>query len=152
MNLPLELVNVLNWRDKEEDKQKFIVLDENRETTINKHLGVMYPVFNYMVQFGIDYHSFMDNNDVEGLHQFIQKYQDDSYWRIASFVKGLIMDIEAVQNTLLYPHISNGIVEGTNSIIKSVKRVCGGRAKIDLLTAKMVLRQKVKPDRVRINA
>ena len=47
------------------------------------------------------------------------------------------MDTDAVRNTLIYPDISNGIVEGINSIIKCVKRVCGGKAKIDLLTAKM---------------
>jgi len=101
----------------------------------------MHPVAEHMVQFGADYHSFMDRNDPDGLLEFIDKYKVDSFWRLARFAKGLEADIDAVRNTLLYPTISNGPVEGINSIIKCVKRVGGGRAKIDLLSATMILRQ-----------
>lgn len=141
MNIPLELLDILNWRDTEPQKRKQFVPDEKRESAINHYLSVRHPVFEHMVQFGIDYHDFMDSNNPEGLLEFIDKYIDDSYWRLARFAKGLQMDIQAVTNTLLYPHISNGLVEGTNSITKCVKRIGGSRAKIDLLTATMVLRQ-----------
>jgi transposase len=89
----------------------------------------------------------MDNNDLTGLIEFIQKYKNDSYWRLARFANGLEMDIEAVKNTLIHPNISNGVTEGINSLIKSIKRVGGGKAKIDLLTAKMVIRHLKKPAR-----
>jgi transposase len=94
-----------------------------------------------MIQFGIDYHNFMDNNNPAGLLEFINKYKDSSHWRLARFAKGLQMDIAAVTNTLLYPDISNGMVEGINNAIKCDKRVCGGRANIDLLTSRTVARQ-----------
>jgi len=141
MGIPLELVDILNWRDTEPQEHKQVVADEKRESAVNNYLSVRHPVFEHMVQFGIDYHDFMDNNNQAGLPDFINKYIDDSYWRLARFAKGLQMDIEAVKNTLAYPHISNGPVEGTNSLTKCVKRVGGNRAKIDLLTATMVIRQ-----------
>ena len=139
MNLPLELVDVLNWRNVEPIKEKQPTNADN-EATVDHFISTIYPVYSHMIQFGIDYHSFMDKNDPIGLLDFIEKYKNDSYWRLAKFANGLQMDIEAVTNTLLYPHISNGPTEGINSAIKCVKRVCGGKAKIDLLTAKMVIR------------
>jgi len=144
MNIPLELVDILNWRDAELQGQKRAPNDVAREAAVNHYLSVRHPVFEHMVQFGIDYHNFMDSNDQAGLLEFIDKYMGDGYPRLATFAKGLKMDIEAVRNTLLYPHISNGMVEGTNSTTKCVKRVGGSRAKIDLLTAKLLLRQQDK--------
>jgi len=140
MNIPLELVDVLKWRNAAPDRQELAATDENREAFIDHFLSAMYPVYDHMIQFGVDYHNFMDNNDPVGLLEFIDKYKDNGYWRLAKFANGLRMDFDAVKNTLLYPSISNGIVEGINSIIKCIKRVCGGKAKIDLLTAKMVMR------------
>ena len=141
MDIPLELADILKWRNTNPNETKQVIDYINREETVDHYLSVMHPVCGNMIQFGIDYHNFMDNNDPSGLVDFINKYKHDSYWRLARFANGLQMDIDAVKNTLLYPHISNGPVEGTNSIIKCVKRMGGSRAKIDLLTAKMVLRQ-----------
>jgi len=139
MNIPLELVDVLNWRDAGPVENK-LAANADAAEVVDRHISNMNPVYAHMIQFGIDYHKFMDNNDLAGLHEFIDKYRGDSYWRLAKFANGLQMDIDAVKNALIYPDISNGIVEGINSIIKCVKRVCGGKAKIDLLTAKMVVR------------
>jgi len=151
MNLPLELVNILKWGN-ELNKKSPEVIDLNAEASVEHYLNVMHPVYSHMIQFGVDYHNFMDKNNPTGLIEFIEKYKNDNYWRLAKFANGLQMDFEAVKNTLLYPNISNGIVEGTNSLTKSVKRVGGGKAKIDLLTAKMVIRQLNKPDIITGNA
>jgi hypothetical protein len=144
MNIPLELVDILKWRQIEPTKEKPVMIETNFETSVDHYMSVMHPVYDHMIQFGVDYHNFMDKNDPVGLYEFIDKYKNDSYWRLARFANGLQMDIDAVKNTLLYPKISNGIVEGINSIIKCIKRVCGGKAKIDLLTAKMVIRHLTK--------
>jgi len=141
MNIPMELADVLNWRDTEPSIVTQMSIGASREAAVAHYLSIMHPVIEHMVQFGVDYHNFMDSNDPVGLIEFIDKYKGNSYWRLARFAKGLEMDIDAVRNTLLYPDISNGPVEGINSIIKCVKRVGGGRAKVDLLSAKMVLRQ-----------
>jgi len=144
MNIPLELLNVFNWRDGTQHDGKPANPIANAEESVENYLNVMYPVYSHMIQFGMDYHNFMDNNDPAGLLEFIAKYKNDSYWRLARFANGLEKDIEAVKNTLLYPYISNGLVEGINNDIKSVKRVGGGKAKVDLLAAKMVLRHQFK--------
>jgi len=141
MNIPMELADVLNWRDTAPSIDNRASNGAIREAAVDNFLSVMYPVTGHMVQFGVDYHNFMDRNDPVGLLEFIEKYKVDSYWRLARFANGLEKDIDAVRNTLLYPDISNGPVEGINSIIKCVKRMGGGRAKIDLLSATMVLRQ-----------
>ena len=137
---------MLNWRDCKPIVPKQPI-DADIEASVERFISVMHPVYKHLIQFGIDYHNFMDSNDVAGLHEFIAKYKNDSYRKLAKFANGLQMDIEAVTNTLLYPDISNGVVEGTNNAIKCDKRLCGGRAKIDLLTARTVLRQLSKSSR-----
>ena len=117
-----------------------MVTSADTDAAVHHYISTMHPEYSHMIQFGADYHKFMDNNDPVGLLEFIDKYKDDRYWRLARFANGLQTDIDAVTNTLLYPDISNGVVEGTNSLIKSIKRVGGGKAKVDLLAAKMVIR------------
>ena len=141
MNIPLELVDILKWRDTGTNEVKPAAIGMNREPAVDWYLSTMHPVCEDMVQFGVEYHSFMDSNDIAGLIEFTEKYKNSSYGRLASFANGLQMDIEAVKNTLLYPHISNGLVEGNNSTIKCAKRVGGSRAKIDLLSATIIIRQ-----------
>ena len=68
---------------------------------------------------------------------FIAIYSQSSIKTIASFANGLLTDIDAVNNSVTSP-LSNGFVEGTNNKIKVTKRIMYGRAKIDLLSAKVV--------------
>lgn len=148
MNIPLELVDMLKWRNIELSDEQQMTSETDLEASVDHYLSVMHPVYDHMIQFGVDYHNFMDNNNPDGLVEFIEKYKNDSYWRLSRFANGLQMDIDAVKNTLLYPDITNGPVEGINSIVKCIKRVCGGKAKIDLLTAKMVIRHQTKTPKV----
>ena len=140
MKIPMELVDAFNWRDVDPIEDKRVATSADADAAVHQYISTMHPVYSHIIQFGADYHKFMDNNDPVGLLEFIDKYKDDSYWRLARFANGLQMDIDAVTNTLLYPDISNGVVEGINSLVKSIKRVGGGKAKVDLLTAKMVIR------------
>jgi len=146
MNIPLELEKVLNWGTPRLSGINLTKADPKLESSVDQLINTMHPVFDHMIQFGTDYHNFMDSNDPVGLLEFIDKYKSDSLWRLAKFAKGLQMDIEAVKNTLLHPNISNGPVEGLNNLIKCDKRVASGRAKIDLLTAKVVLRYLFKEE------
>jgi len=144
MNIPLDLVDIFNWRENEPNEKNHTKADKELEASVDTYIGAKYSVFSHMIQFGVDYHKFMDNNDTDGLIEFIHKYENDNYWRLARFANGLKMDIEAVKNTLLYPDISNGMTEGINSLIKIIKRVGGSKAKVDLLTAKIVIRHTKK--------
>jgi len=136
----LELAGKLNWLDNDVIEDKPSASIPGRDEAIDHYLHTMFPAYNDMIQFGIDFHNFMDNNDLEGLSVFIEKYMASSYSKLAQFANGLQRDIEAVRNTLRYPDISSGIVEGTNNSIKCVKRMGGSRMKIDFLAAKMALR------------
>jgi hypothetical protein len=71
------------------------------------------------------------------LDWFIAIYSQSSVKTIASFVKGLLIDIDAVRNSVT-SSLSNGFVEGNNNRSKAIKRIMYGRAKIDLLSAKVI--------------
>lgn len=87
----------------------------------------------------VAFHEFMLSADVKKLDDFICKYQNDSIETIATFASGLKKDYEAVKNSLLYPQISNGPIEGTNHKIKMMRRRGYGRAGIELINALAVL-------------
>jgi len=57
---------------------------------------------------------------------------------LKSFARGLLADIEAVENGINM-HWSNGAVEGHVNRIKSIKRGMYGRASFDLLRKKVIL-------------
>ena len=86
-----------------------------------------------------DFHVCMDKNDVVLLDSFIEKYKDSEIASVAQFAKGLTKDYDAVKNCLLYPHISNGPIEGINSRTKYIHRRGSGRASVELLNAFRVL-------------
>jgi transposase len=77
--------------------------------------------------------------DVEKLDAFICNYQNDSIEAISVFASGLKKDYDAVKNSLIYPLISNGPMEGTNNKIKMLRRRGYGRAEIELINALAVL-------------
>jgi transposase len=58
---------------------------------------------------------------------------------VAKYANSLMSDYAAVSNSLLYPNISNGPLEGHNDRIKFKHRRSGGRAGLDLLNAYFVL-------------
>ena len=57
---------------------------------------------------------------------------------LKSFAKGLLRDLEAVNNGINM-HWSNGAVEGHVNRIKSIKRQMYGRASFELLRKKVIL-------------
>jgi transposase len=71
------------------------------------------------------------------LSQFIDKYGASTCSPLKSFASGLSMDLAAVQNSIT-SELSNGFVEGLNTKIKAIKRLGYGRAKVDLLRARVV--------------
>lgn len=75
------------------------------------------------------------------LYLFIEKYIHSNIKELCSFARGLLKDIDAVENAVASP-LSNGFVEGTNNKLKMVKRMMYGRCGIVLLRAKMMLASK----------
>jgi len=90
------------------------------------------------------YHVF-DAADPAALTAFIQPYQACDIGPLAQYASGLAHDYDAVKNSLIYPEISNGPLEGVNSRIKMKHRRAGGRAGMELLNAYNVLRPENLP-------
>lgn len=104
-----------------------------------ERLGKAYTLLPLLVTILVAFYEVMLSADVNKLDEFICKYQNDSIETIATFVSGLKKDYDAVKNSLLYPQISNGPIEGTNNKIKMIRRRGYGRAGIELINALAVL-------------
>ena len=87
----------------------------------------------------VSFYEILLSADVNKLDDFICKYQNDSIETIATFASGLKKDYDAVKNSLLYPEISNGPIEGFNNKIKMIRRRGYGRAGLELTNALAVL-------------
>lgn len=72
------------------------------------------------------------------LYCFIDAYSSCEIKPLESFAKGLLNDIDAIENAVGM-NLSNGFVEGTNSKTKMIKRTMYGRCSLPLLRAKIIL-------------
>lgn len=99
----------------------------------------MFPVLQELVQFMKDLYNVFDTRSIEALDAFISKYINSEIYSLAQYANGLQNDYNAVKNSLLYPDISNGPIEGINSRIKMKHRRSAGREGLELLNAYMVI-------------
>jgi len=96
-----------------------------------------YPLVSEIEQCILDFREIYAEKNVALLEQFIKKYSQSRSKPLSAFASGLLMDIEAVKNSII-SDLSNGFVEGNVNKIKTVKRTMYGRAKIDLLRVKIL--------------
>ncbi len=89
-------------------------------------------------QVRIDFCKIFSTKDVSRLDSFIDTYKDSEYTNIKTFARGLKKDYDAVALSVTSP-LSNGPSEGFNTKLKAFCRQTYGRAKNELLNAKMVL-------------
>jgi len=80
------------------------------------------------------FHSLIRSRDSAGFEAWIA---DAKVSPVASFVSGIVQDRAAVKAALTEPW-SNGQTEGQNTKLKLVKRQMYGRAKLDLLRARLL--------------
>jgi transposase len=73
------------------------------------------------------------------LKGWMAKVKSTGFAELKRFVKGLELDLQAVQNALCYSW-SNGVTEGNVNRLKMIKRSMFGRANFDLLRAKVLYR------------
>lgn len=60
---------------------------------------------------------------------FIEKYCYSEISSFKSFAKGLLKDIDTVENPIASP-LSNGFVQGINNKLKMIKQIMYGRASL----------------------
>jgi len=80
------------------------------------------------------FNAMIRKREVAGLDTWIEEAQQSL---IASFAKGLVADYDAVRAAIAEPW-SNGQTEGQITKLKMIKRQMYGRAKLDLLRARLL--------------
>ena len=96
-----------------------------------------YPALEEIAYAVYDFRDIYVTKDTRLLENFIDIYSNSSLCSIKSFAGGLKLDIDAVKNSVV-SELSNGFVEGINNKIKVIKRIMYGRAKLKLLSAKIL--------------
>jgi len=76
-----------------------------------------YPVVPYLTEFLADCYHVFDTAEVNMLDRFLNKYMNSEYEPVAKYANSLRADYAAVRNSLIYPNISNGPLEGHNGRI-----------------------------------
>jgi len=107
--------------------------EEDKTYIFNK-----YPILEEIHYVICDFREIYDKVNLQLLEDFINKYSNCSIPSIKSFANGLKFDIDAVRNSVT-SDLSNGFVEGQNNKVKLIKRTMYGRAKLELLRAKILL-------------
>jgi len=108
-------------------------LSEAHRSYIMEH----YPKIRELRNCILEFRDIFERKSMPRLYLFIEKYMNCDMKEIQTFAKGLMRDIEAVENSVASP-LSNGFVEGTNSKLKMVKRTMYGRCSKELLEAKLI--------------
>lgn len=99
----------------------------------------MFLVFQMLVHFLKDVYNVFDTRNIEALDEFISKYINSEINSLAQYAKGIQGDYDVVKNSLLYPDISHGPIEGINSRIKMKHRRSADREGLELPNAYMVI-------------
>ncbi len=84
-----------------------------------------------------EFYQLMKNGKIEGLKEWLAQAANSGINEMASFAKGIKQDLAAVQ-AAIETQWSNGQVEGQVNRLKTIKRLLYGRAKFDLLRAKVL--------------
>jgi Transposase and inactivated derivatives len=122
---------------KKSDLFQYIWSDNELELHDVIYIIRKYPAVLDIIECVRDFRNIYIEKSADFLKLFINKYSESSIKSIKSFAKGLLLDYDAVKNSVV-SHLSNGFVEGNNNKIKFIKRAMYGRAKIDLLRVKVL--------------
>lgn len=85
----------------------------------------------------------VSSRDADKLTKWIDEAKVLGIDGINSFVNGIIRDINAVKNAIIYDY-NNGLAEGSVNKLKVVKRIMYGRSSFDLLRKKVLRLEKSK--------
>lgn len=85
-----------------------------------------------------EFKEIMFSKNINGLNYWINNTLDLGIAELNSFINGIKIDIEAVNNAILLEY-NNGLAEGSVNKLKVIKRIMYGRNKFDLLRSKVLL-------------
>jgi len=116
---------------------KYLWSGEEIDEKDKSYIFLKYPVLEEIHCSICDFRNIYTQKDEALMDQYIETYKISSVDNLKSFANGLTFDIDAVKNSVTSDS-SNGFVEGINNKIKVIKRVMYGRAKMVLLSAKII--------------
>ena len=109
----------------------------SKESTMYNDLIRRSSILSGLREVNLSFREVMRSRSTDALDEWIEKFSKSSFHHVSAFASNLLMDIDAVKNAITYPY-SNGLTEGINNKIKAIKRQMYGRAKTDLLEARLV--------------
>lgn len=95
------------------------------------------PEINRARRLGIEFQRLISDKRAAGFDEWLKKVAESEVAEFESWAKGLLTDESAVRNALL-SRWSQGQVEGQVNRLKTIKRQMYGRAKFDLLRARVL--------------
>lgn len=95
-------------------------------------------LFKQIIELVWAFRNLIKNQQVEYLEVWISKAKKLNISEINSFLNGILRDIDAVKNAIIYNY-NNGLAEGKVNKIKVTKRIMYGRCGFDLLKKKSLM-------------
>lgn len=105
------------------------------EEALNK-----YPLLGNLYSLVKEFYTAIFSKKPEKLDAWFKSAQKHNIPELQPFVKGILKDLIAVKNGILYPY-NNGLAEGSVNKIKVIKRVMYGRNSFELLKAKVLFHE-----------
>ncbi|WP_255405177.1 transposase [Thermoanaerobacterium sp. RBIITD] len=96
-----------------------------------------YPFYTSIYHLVNEFREILLEKNISKLEEWIDKADSLKIHEIESFVKGLVKDIDAVRNAIIYD-FNNGLAEGSVNKLKVIKRIMYRRCSFDTLRAKVL--------------
>jgi transposase len=111
-------------------------LDDEQRSTVDK-LCQLFPAIEIAKELALEFARIVRGRSADKFNEWLRSAARCQLGEFVSFARGLSEDFEAVKNALRYEW-SNGQLEGQVNRLKLIKRMMYGRAKFDLLRARVL--------------
>lgn len=98
---------------------------------------IEYPVYFNIINIVNNFRKLISNKNVGDLENWINTAKGLGISEVNSFVNGLLKDLEAVKNAIIYDY-NNGLAEGSVNKLKVIKRIMYGRCDFETLRKKVL--------------
>lgn len=99
-----------------------------------------YPLLSALYSLVKEFHTAIFSQKPEKIDAWIESAQKHDISELQSFVEGILKDLTAIKNGIIYPY-NNGLAEGSVNKIKVIKRIMYGRNSFELLKAKVLFHE-----------
>ena len=114
-------------------------LNWNHLDNVSKKVLEDSPLLVTIIQLVQKFRVILSDCSFEELDHWIEQVRDLEKSELNQFVNGLERDKDAIENAMIYPELSNGLVEGKVNKLKKIKRIMFGRCTFETLRTKIIL-------------